>query len=75
MINTYTQLGYFDREVLPHYVIFNFRLTKEFGKNLEVSFMVNNMFNARKIHRNSKTGGYKNLPIDQYFGAELKLKL
>ena len=75
MIKTYTALGYYDREVYPGHVIFNFRLTKEFGKNLEVSFMANNLFNTRKIHRSVSTGGYSSLAIGQYFGAELKLKL
>ena len=75
MIDTYTQLGYFDREVYPGHVIFNFRLTKEFGKNLEISFMANNLFNTRKIYKSTTTGGYSSLAIDQYFGAELKLKL
>lgn len=75
MIRTYTRLGNYDREVYPGHVIFNFRLTKEFGKNLEVSFMANNLFNTRKIHRSVTTGGYSSLAIGQYFGAELKLKL
>ena len=75
MIKTQTSLDYYEREVYPGHVIFNFRLTKEFGKNLEVSFMANNMFNTRKIYRNTKTGGYSSLAIAQYFGAELKLKL
>ena len=75
MIKTYTQMAYYDREVYPGHVIFNFRLTKEFGKNLEVSFIANNLFNTRKIHRSTTTGGYSSLAINQYFGAELKLKL
>jgi hypothetical protein len=75
MITTYNQLGYFDREVYPGHVIFNFRLTKEFGKNFEISFMANNLFNTRKIYRSTITGGYSSLAISQYFGAELKLKL
>jgi outer membrane receptor protein involved in Fe transport len=75
MITTYNQLGYFDREVYPGHMIFNFRLTKEFGKNFEISFMANNLFNTRKIYRSTITGGYSSLAISQYFGAELKLKL
>ena len=75
MIKTQSTMSYYDREVYPGHVIFNFRLTKEFGKNLEVSFMANNLFNTRKIHRSTTTGGYSSLAISQYFGAELKLKL
>ncbi len=75
LINTYTQLGYFDREVYPGHIIFNFRLTKEFGDRFEMSFMANNMFNTYKLHHRETTGGYSRLTIDQYFGAEIKLKL
>ena len=75
MISTKSVLSYYDREVTPGHIIFNFRLTKEFGKNFEVSFIANNLFNTRKIYEKSTTGAYQSLAIDQYFGAELKLKL
>ncbi|MBP5646512.1 MAG: TonB-dependent receptor [Bacteroidaceae bacterium] len=75
MISRYSVLDYFGRTVYPGHVIFNFRLTKEFGKNLEVSFLANNMFNTRKIYVDPSDGSRNNLALDQYFGAEIKLKL
>lgn len=75
MIVQRSQLHYYDREEIPGHVIFNFRLTKEFGDMFEVSFMANNMLNTRKIYRSEYTGGRTSLAIDQYFGAEIKLKL
>lgn len=75
MIKRYVVMEYFDETKYPGHLIFNFRLTKEFGKNMELSFMANNMFNKRKIYRNPQTGSRSNLTINQYFGAELKIKI
>ena len=75
MISRYSVLKSFDEDVYPGHIILNFRLTKEFGKNLEVSFMANNLFNTRKIYVNPNDGSRTSLTIGQYFGAELKLKL
>lgn len=75
MINTYSTLTYFEKEKYPAYVIFNFRLTKELGDRMEFSFMANNLFNSRKIHKNVNTAGYSVRTISQYFGAELKIKI
>ncbi|MCQ2111082.1 MAG: TonB-dependent receptor [Bacteroidaceae bacterium] len=75
MISTYSTTTYFEKEKYPAYAIFNFRLTKELGDRLEFSFMANNMFNTRKIHKNKNTSGYSIRTIPQYFGAELKIKI
>ena len=53
----------------------NFRLTKQFSDILEISFMANNMFNARRMYKSPISGERSNLAIPQYFGAEIKLKL
>ena len=53
----------------------NFRLTKQFSDILEISFMANNMFNARRMYKSPISGSRSNLAIPQYFGAEIKLKL
>jgi len=75
MIQSFTYSTYFDREIYPSNIIFNFRLTKQFGDTFEFSFMANNLFNTRHLYRSSVSGGYVNLSIPQYFGAELKLKI
>lgn len=75
MINTYSTTTYFNKEKYPAYAIFNFRLTKELGDRMEFSFMANNLFNSRKIHKLVNTSGYSVRTVNQYFGAELKLKL
>lgn len=75
MVSRYSVLKTFDEDVYPGHIILNFRLTKEFGDNFEVSFMANNLFNTRKIYVNPSNGARELLTIGQYFGAELKLKL
>jgi len=75
MVNLYASTHYFDKEKYEGYAIINFRLTKELGDRFEFSFMANNMFNTRKIHKYKRTSGYSVLTIGQYFGAELKIKI
>lgn len=75
MINRYASLYNFEKEKYPTYAIFNFRLTKEFGDRMEFSFMANNLFNTRVIHKNVYTSGYVRMTINQYFGAEFKIKI
>lgn len=65
----------YNKSVMPAYMIFNFRLTKQFGDRLEFSFMANNLFNTRKMYQSSTSGVYYVITPDQYFGAELKLSL
>lgn len=75
MINSVSNVDSYNKEVYPGYVIFNFRLTKEFGDRMSLSFMANNMFNTRKTHKNVTSQGISLLTIPMYFGAELKLKI
>lgn len=75
MISLYMYATQFNKRTLPPYMIFNFRLSKQFGEKLEFSFMANNMFNSRKMAQSNTNGSYTIITPDQYFGAELKLSL
>lgn len=75
MMASYSHEKYFDKEVYAPNCFLNFRLTKEFGKMLDLSFTANNFLKITKLHRNKTTGGYKDMLIPLYFGAELKLKI
>lgn len=74
MLTQYLNKNYFSTEVYPPSVILNFRLTKEIGKWLELSFMANNFLKIKKVVKNETTSGYRELTIPMYFGAELKFK-
>ena len=75
MTQDYTYAGNFDKIIYPATLTMNFRLTKQFSDILEISFMANNMFNARRMYKSPISGERSNLAIPQYFGAEIKLKL
>ena len=74
MVATYVHPRAFDTEVLPTSAILNFRLTKEFGKIVEISFMANNFLKLMKTHKLETAVGWKDVTIPMYFGAEVKLK-
>lgn len=74
MMTQYVHSNYFGEEVLPTSVILNFRLTKEIGKVLELSFMANNFLKIKKIAKRETSAGYTTLTIPMYFGAEIKVK-
>lgn len=65
----------FETDRVEPWAMLNIRLTKEIGKNAELSFTANNVTNATKYHVNpfsySKTQLYPSI----YFGAEIKIKL
>ena len=75
MMSSFSHEKYFDKEVYAPNCFLNFRLTKEFGKMLDLSFTANNFLKITQLHRNKTTGGYKDMLIPLYFGAELKLKI
>ena len=75
MTQDYSYAGNFDKITYPATLTMNFRLTKQFSDILEISFMANNMFNARRMYKSPISGERSNLTIPQYFGAEIKLKL
>lgn len=74
MMTQYVHGNYFGKEEFPTTVILNFRLTKEIGKMLELSFMANNFLKIRKTAKRETSTGYTTLTIPMYFGAEMKLK-
>lgn len=75
MLQYYSHDNYFGVESLPITAILNFRLTKEFGKIFELSFMANNFLNISKSYKNTTSVGWRDLTIPMYFGAEVKIKL
>lgn len=75
MISGYSNLKYYDKEKFSPYVMFNFRLTKEFGKLLELSFTANNFLKSSKLVKYKTRDGYRQMYTDLYFGAEIKIKI
>ncbi len=67
--------NYFGKEVFPIDFILNFRLTKEFGKIADFSFIANNFLNLANKHKYTTSSGYVNLSLPMYFGAEIKIKI
>ena len=65
----------YDKEVFKPWVMVNFRLTKEIGKVLEVSFTANNFTNSSRWHKYATKAGYRQIYPDMYFGAELKINI
>ena len=65
----------FDKEKFDPWVMFNFRLTEEIGKILDLSFTANNFTGTSRWHYYKTRSGYKQVFPDMYFGAELTLKL
>lgn len=74
MVATYAHSRAFDTEVLPTSAILNFRLSKEFGRIVEISFMANNFLKLTKTHKLKTSTGWRDITIPMYFGAEVKLK-
>lgn len=75
MIEVYNNSNSFGKESRPITVLFNFRLTKQMGKILELSFLANNFLKISKIDKNKTSTDYTELNTPLYFGAELKIKL
>lgn len=75
MISSYSHSNYFEKEKYPVTAILNFRLTKEFGRILDLSFIANNFLNITKKYKYKTQQGYTNLAIPLYFGAEITLKI
>lgn len=75
MVRSYSNSNYFGKENYPTTVLLNFRLTKEMGKILELSFLANNFLKMSKISKNKTSKDYTELNTPYYFGAELKIKL
>ncbi len=74
MLSSYSHDKAFDTERLPISAILNFRLSKEFGKVLEIAFMANNFLKITKSYKLQTAIGWRDITIPMYFGAEVKLK-
>ncbi|MCM1080702.1 MAG: carboxypeptidase-like regulatory domain-containing protein [Muribaculum sp.] len=74
MLLSYSHNNAFGTEHLPVSAILNFRLSKEFGKMLEISFMANNFLQLTKTHKLKTSVGWKDITIPMYFGAEATIK-
>ena len=59
----------YDRETFRPWVMFNFRLTKEIGRIVELSFTANNFTRTSRWHYYDTRTGYKQIYPDMYFGA------
>lgn len=74
MMERYGHENHFGVEKYPAHIILNFRLTKEIGRMIDLSFVANNFLKLRKRVKKTTSTGYTDLTIPLYFGAELKLK-
>lgn len=74
MLLSYSHNNAFGTERYPVSAILNFRLSKEFGKILEIAFMANNFLKLTKTYKLQTSVGWKDITIPMYFGAEVKLK-
>jgi len=71
----YANLNYFETQKYPITCMLNFKLTKEFKRFVDLSFIANNFLKINKMYRQDIRGGYRELYTPMYFGAELKIKI
>ncbi len=65
----------YSNEIYKPWVMLNFRLTKEIGSWLDLSFTANNFTSSSKYHRNYTSTQYSQIYSNLYFGAELRIKI
>lgn len=75
LVNQYANLENFNAQRLPITCMLNFKLTKEFKKFVELSFIANNFLKITNTYRQTVRGGYVELYSPMYFGAEIKIKI
>lgn len=73
-VNTRTD-NYYLTEVMDPLLQLNFRLSKEFSDNMQLSFFINNFLNSRPMYKYIRSGTYLRRNSSIYFGAEIKIKL
>lgn len=66
---------YFDTQKYPPTCMLNFKLTKEIGRYLNLSFVANNFLKFSNMYYQQQIGGYRQLYSPLYFGAEIKIKI
>lgn len=65
---------YYLKESYPTSLQINMRLSKDLGKNMNISFFANNVFNNRPLFKYDRSDSYARRNSPFYFGAELKMK-
>ncbi|MDR0431681.1 MAG: TonB-dependent receptor [Tannerellaceae bacterium] len=75
MITTYAHNNHFGKESYPVTAILNFKLTKEFSRLLDLSFIANNFLSFSGKYKLKTSSGYTRLTIPLYFGAEITIKI
>lgn len=75
LVNYTTNMYYYDKQTFPMTCMLNFKMTKEFKKYVELSFVANNILKFSKMYHKDKQGGYREMYSPIYFGAELKIKI
>ena len=70
-----SNMSYYETQTYPITCMLNFKMTKEFKKFVELSFVANNFLKLSNLYRQEKRGGYRELYSPIYFGAELKIKI
>lgn len=70
-----SNMDYYSTQTYPITCMLNFKMTKEFKKFVELSFVANNFLKLSNLYRQDKRGGYRELYSPIYFGAELKIKI
>ena len=75
LTNRTTNMSYYDKQTFPMTCMLNFKMTKEFKKFVELSFVANNILKFSNMFHKDKQGGYREMYSPIYFGAELKIKI
>ncbi len=75
LVNYTTNMYYYDKQTFPITCMLNFKMTKEFKKFVELSFVANNILKFSNMFHKDKQGGYREMYSPIYFGAELKIKI
>jgi hypothetical protein len=70
----YSNVNYFDKQSYPLTWMLNFKLSKEIGKHINLSFVANNFLKRSNLYHQKVIGGYRDLYTPLYFGAEIKAK-
>lgn len=70
----YSNLNYFKEQTYPLNCMLNFKVSKEIGKNLNLSVVANNFLKLSRVYRQEMIGGYRELYSPMYFGAEIKAR-
>jgi hypothetical protein len=70
----YSNVLYFEKQCYPITCMLNFKLSKEIGRYVNLSFIANNFLKINNLYRQKVIGGYRELYTPLYFGAEIKAK-